>query len=143
MSLLGSHPSCLFVFYPFLLLSLWVHPESSPLVSLRQSMYIDLRLGKSSSPHFDLKATGFNLSSLHTITAHVFTFAVTLHFLVSSSAFSICSCNSSAIHGCNISSSNNASKKHAAGESRGLPGWVSIRKAVELTAEAYLKYFHE
>ena len=42
--LLGSHPSCLLVIYPFLLLSLCVHSKSSLLRSLRQSMYVGLRL---------------------------------------------------------------------------------------------------
>ena len=48
-------------------------------------------IGNSSSPHFHLKVTGFTLSSLHAITAHFFTFAVTLYILVHSinGAFSV------------------------------------------------------
>ena len=50
-----------------------------------------------SSPHCDLKVAGFTLSSLHTTTAHFFTFAFALHFLVYSSAFSICFCYPSGV----------------------------------------------
>ena len=41
--LLGSHPSCLLGIYPFLSLSLCVHPKSNPLRSLRQGTYTGLR----------------------------------------------------------------------------------------------------
>ena len=46
-------------------------------------------VGRSSSPQLYLKITGFSLSSLRTTTALFFMFAVTLHFLVYSSSFSI------------------------------------------------------
>ena len=54
-------------------------------------------IDNSSSPHFHLNSTGFVLSSLHTSIAHLFTFAVTLHFLVYSSAFTIYFCNPSGV----------------------------------------------
>ena len=41
--LLGSHPFCLLAIYPFLLLSLSVHPKRSTFSSLRQRTYIGLR----------------------------------------------------------------------------------------------------
>ena len=54
--------------------------------------------GNSSSPHFQLKFTGFTSSSFHTSTAHSLTFAVTLHFVAKSSAFSSCFCNPSGVY---------------------------------------------
>ena len=66
--------------YLFLLLSLCVHPKSSPLGSLRQGTVYWSTIGSSSSPHFHLKFTAFTLSSLHITTAHFFTFAFTLHW---------------------------------------------------------------
>ena len=39
-------------------------------------------IGNSCYPHFQSEDTGFTLSALHTTTVHVFTLAVTVHFLV-------------------------------------------------------------
>ena len=39
-------------------------------------------IGNSCYPHFQSEDTGFTLSALHTATVHVFTLAVTVHFLV-------------------------------------------------------------
>ena len=58
-------------------------------------------IGSSSSPHFHLKFTGFTLSLLYTSihTAHFFSFAVTLHFLLYSRDFCInfCFCDPSGV----------------------------------------------
>ena len=57
-------------------------------------------IGSSFSPHFPVKVPGFTLSWLHTIqlgTAHLFTFAVTLDFLVYSMWCLLCFCNPSGV----------------------------------------------
>ena len=99
MSLLGSHPSRLRVlyFYPTCITFAMCASQGQPFeISTPRYVYWST-IGNSSSPHFHLKATGFTLSSLHTTTAHFFTFAVTLHFLVYSSALPICFCNPSGV----------------------------------------------
>ena len=88
--------TCLCVFYPFLSLLLYVYPKSSLLRSLRQGTSWGT-IGNSSSPHFHLKFIGFTLYLLQTTSARFLTFAVTLHVLVYSSAFSICLCNPSGV----------------------------------------------
>ena len=55
-------------------------------------------IGNSCCPYFQLEEdTGLILVSLHTTTAHVLTFAVTVCLLVYSSAFSICFINPSGV----------------------------------------------
>ena len=84
-----------------------MHPNSSFFGSLRHGTYAGLRHFIFSS--LPLKTTGSALSSLHTNTAHVFTFAVALHFLAycCSSGFSICFYNPSAIYSIPTKSSAN------------------------------------
>ena len=65
-------------------------------ISTRRYVYWSA-IGNPSSPHFQMKVTGFTLSSLHTTTAHVYTFDNTLHFLACSSALSIWFCTPSGI----------------------------------------------
>ena len=87
--LLRMHPSCLLVMNRFLRLSLCESQEQSFAVST--SKYVCWStIGKSCYPDFQSEDTGFTLSALHTTTVHVFTLAVTVHFLVYSSAFSSC-----------------------------------------------------
>ena len=70
------------MFYPFILCA----SQEEPLeISTPRHVYWSA-IGTYSSPHFHLKVTAFILCSLHTSTAHCFTFAVTLHFLEPSSA---------------------------------------------------------
>ena len=96
-SLLGSHSSCLRALNPFLLLLLCVHPKSSLLRFLRQGTYIGQQSVNHISPNFHSNVTGFSLSSLHITTAHSFTFAASVYFVVYSSAFSRYFCNPSGV----------------------------------------------
>ena len=66
-------------------------------------------IGNSSCPHLQLKSTGFNLSSIHTTTAHFLTLNVTLHFLEDSSALRIFFCYASGVS--DIPTKSSASKQ--------------------------------
>jgi len=66
-----SHPSCLRVLHPSTSRLLCLYPKEQPFeISTPRYVYWST-IGNSSSPHFQLKFTGFTLSSLQT-TAHFF-----------------------------------------------------------------------
>ena len=105
MSLLVSHPSCLpirvFLPLPITYCSGCIPRAECLAISTPRYVYWST-IGTSSSPYFQLKFTGLNLSSLPTTTAHFNTFADTLHLLsivydINNSVFSVRFCNPSGV----------------------------------------------
>ena len=94
------YPSCLRAIYRFLFRLLYMSPKSCPSIYISTLNYVCWSKADSSpSLDLELKITGSTLSWPRTTTAHLFTFAVTLHLLVYYRASPICVCNLSGVSG--------------------------------------------